>query len=200
MCIRDRIRQVVRTDHIPRMIPQTPWYVDPKVRREDRIFASFCFGVHKNLSHWTDLYDLFPPQFMILYYSWSVWFVWSVWSVMICYDLSWSVSSVSSVSPLWCVWYVWSVMICIICCDLLWYVMICMICYDLYDLLWSVMKCLICYGLLWYVWFVMIELMLPGRSRLVCIIFRRVTWGGFCTPQILNDVSCWLVRIRMTYY
>ena len=42
-----RFRQVVRTNQIPRMIPQTPWYVDPKVRRKyhknTAIMRSFSF-------------------------------------------------------------------------------------------------------------------------------------------------------------
>lgn len=43
-----RFRQVVRTNQIPRMIPQTPWYVDPKVRRKQqkntRIMCFFLFS------------------------------------------------------------------------------------------------------------------------------------------------------------
>lgn len=40
--------QVVRTNQIPRMIPQTPWYVDPKVRWDTKpqpyLFPSLAAG------------------------------------------------------------------------------------------------------------------------------------------------------------
>lgn len=32
-CPKQQMIQVVRTNQIPRMIPQTPWYVDPKVSK-----------------------------------------------------------------------------------------------------------------------------------------------------------------------